>query len=61
MIRIRNPCIVLEDVASEGAYNANCPRAITSYWRDVWHNKRGRDPAQAGTQGHDAHATEASG
>jgi hypothetical protein len=64
MIHMRNPCIVLEDVVCEGAYNANCPRAITPYWREVWLNELDRDPArvsaQAGGQRHDAHATEAS-
>jgi hypothetical protein len=33
---MRNPCIVLEDVVCEGAYNANCPRSIYSFWREIW-------------------------
>lgn len=65
MIRMRNPCIVLEDVVCEGAYNANCPRAITPYWREVWLDKLDRDlapvPAHAGGQRHAVHVTEASG
>jgi hypothetical protein len=39
MLRMRNPCIVLDGVVCEGAYNANCPRAITPYWREVWLEK----------------------
>ena len=39
MIRMRNPCIVLEGLVCEGAYNANCPRAITPYWREIWLEK----------------------
>jgi hypothetical protein len=36
LLRMKNPCIVLEDVACEGAYNANCPRSIHSFWREIW-------------------------
>jgi hypothetical protein len=36
MLRMRNPCIVLEGVVCEGAYHASCPRAIPSYWREIW-------------------------
>ena len=39
MLEMRNPCIVLEDVVCEGAYNLNCPRAITPYWRELWLEK----------------------
>ncbi len=39
MIYMRNPCIVLEGVVCEGAYNANCPRSITPYWREAWLEK----------------------
>ncbi|MBO0870609.1 MAG: hypothetical protein J2P15_18800 [Micromonosporaceae bacterium] len=39
MLRMKNPCIVLEGVVCEGAYNANCPRSITPYWREVWLEK----------------------
>jgi hypothetical protein len=39
MLTMRNPCIVLEGVVCEGAYNANCPRAITPYWREIWLDK----------------------
>jgi hypothetical protein len=36
MLHMKSPCIVLESVICEGAYNANCPRAITPYWREIW-------------------------
>jgi hypothetical protein len=39
MLEMRNPCIVLENVVCEGAYNLNCPRAITPYWREIWLEK----------------------
>jgi hypothetical protein len=46
MLEMRNPCIVLENVVCEGAYNLNCPRAITPYWREIWLEKvdEGRPP-----------------
>ncbi len=36
MIYMKNPCIVLEGIVCEGAYNASCPRAIPTYWREIW-------------------------
>jgi hypothetical protein len=36
MLRMKNPCIVLEGIVCEGAHNANCPRAIPQYWREIW-------------------------
>jgi hypothetical protein len=36
MLHMKNPCIVLDGVVCEGAYSANCPRAITAYWREIW-------------------------
>ena len=36
---MRSPCIVLEDIVCEGAFNASCPRAITPYWREIWLEK----------------------
>ena len=32
---MKNPCIVLEDTVCEGACNANCPRSIYSFWREI--------------------------
>lgn len=36
MLRMKNPCIVLEGIVCAGVYNANCPRAIPQYWREIW-------------------------
>jgi hypothetical protein len=36
MIYMKSPCIVLEGVICEGAYNASCPRGIPAYWREIW-------------------------
>jgi hypothetical protein len=36
LLQMKNPCIVLEDVVCEGAYHANCPRSIYSFWREIW-------------------------
>lgn len=36
LLHMKNPCIVLEDTICAGAYNANCPRAIYSFWREIW-------------------------
>lgn len=36
MVHMRNPCIVLENLVCEGAYNSNCPRAWICFWREVW-------------------------
>lgn len=36
MLHMKNPCIVLENVVCEGVFSANCPRAITAYWRELW-------------------------
>jgi hypothetical protein len=36
LLQMKNPCIVLEDIVCEGAYNANCPRSIYAFWREIW-------------------------
>ena len=36
MLRMKNPCIVLENTVCEGAYNVNCPRSIYAFWREIW-------------------------
>jgi hypothetical protein len=36
LLRMKNPCIVLENIVCEGAYNANCPRSIYAFWREIW-------------------------
>jgi hypothetical protein len=48
MLNMRNPCIVLEGVVCEGAYNASCPRAIPPYFREIWLEKLDPQPGQAG-------------
>ena len=39
MLHMRSPCLVLEGLVCEGAFSANCPRAITPYWREIWLEK----------------------
>ena len=36
MMRLKNPCIMLEDVICAGAYHRYCPRGIYPYWREIW-------------------------
>lgn len=36
LLHMKNPCIVLEGTVCEGAYNANCPRSIYAFWREIW-------------------------
>ncbi len=36
MLRLKNPCIVLDDVTCSGAYHRLCPRGIYPYWREIW-------------------------
>ena len=36
MLTMKNPCIILEDIVCEGAFNANCPREFICWWREVW-------------------------
>ena len=33
---MKNPCIVLENLLCEGAYNGNCPRGWICFWREIW-------------------------
>jgi hypothetical protein len=39
MLHMRSPCIVLEGIICEGAFNSSCPRSITPYWREIWLEK----------------------
>ncbi len=39
MLHMRSPCLVLEGIICEGAFNASCPRSITPYWREIWLEK----------------------
>ena len=39
MMKMKNPCIILENVVCEGRYSECrmfCPRAIYPYWREIW-------------------------
>jgi hypothetical protein len=39
MLRMKQPCITLEGVVCAAEYSQGrllCPRAITSYWRELW-------------------------
>jgi hypothetical protein len=36
MMHLKNPCIVLDDVFCTSDYHRKCPRAIYSYWREIW-------------------------
>jgi hypothetical protein len=50
MIYMKQPCIMLEGVVCNGenaGCRLNCPRAIPSYWRELW-LERVDEPAAAG-------------
>jgi hypothetical protein len=50
MIYMKQPCIMLEGVICSGEYatcRLNCPRAIPSYWRELW-LERVSEPAASG-------------
>ncbi|MEU3167774.1 hypothetical protein [Streptosporangium sp. NPDC006930] len=36
MLRMKNPCIILDDVICAGAYNVSCPREFVPFWREIW-------------------------
>jgi hypothetical protein len=39
MLHMKQPCIMLDGVVCEAEYAShrlNCPRAIPSYWREIW-------------------------
>ncbi|MER5645328.1 hypothetical protein [Streptosporangium sp. NPDC002524] len=36
MLRMKNPCIILEGVVCAGAYNVSCPREFVPFWREIW-------------------------
>lgn len=39
MLYMKSPCLVLEGIICEGAFNVSCPRSITPYWREIWLEK----------------------
>jgi hypothetical protein len=36
MVRLRNPCIILEGVVCTADYHRLCPRSVYPYWREIW-------------------------
>jgi hypothetical protein len=36
LLRLKRPCIVLEDVTCRGEYHRCCPRADNPFWREIW-------------------------
>ena len=36
MVRLQNPCIVLEGVVCTADYHRLCPRGVYPYWREIW-------------------------
>ena len=36
MITMKQPCVRLEGIYCQGAYNNGCPRALPPYWREIW-------------------------
>jgi hypothetical protein len=36
MVRLRNPCIILDGVVCTADYHRLCPRSIYPYWREIW-------------------------
>lgn len=36
MLRMKSPCIILEDNYCAGAYSASCPREFVPFWREIW-------------------------
>ena len=36
MINMKTPCVILEDVTCAADFHRSCPRAIYSYWREIW-------------------------
>ena len=49
LIEIKSDCIILEGFVCSGDYYRFCPRAIYSYWREIW-LERVEDPAANGTR-----------
>jgi hypothetical protein len=48
MLNMKQPCIMLEGVVCHSQYNPsrlNCPRAIPSYWREIWLERVGNRQA----------------
>lgn len=42
MITLPGDCILLKSVVCTGRYHRYCPRAINSYWREIWLEREGQ-------------------
>ncbi len=50
---MKTPCIILDSVICEARYSDCryfCPRSIYSYWRELWLERVGPEPAKAGLE-----------
>jgi hypothetical protein len=36
MLKLKNPCIILQDVICTSDFHRLCPRGIYPYWREIW-------------------------
>lgn len=36
LLRMKNPCIILDQVVCGGVYKGNCPREYVAFWREIW-------------------------
>lgn len=36
MLKMKNPCIILDDIVCAGVYSGNCPREFVPFWREIW-------------------------
>ena len=43
MLTLPGDCILLKNVVCTGRYHRYCPRAINSYWREIWLQRAGRE------------------
>jgi hypothetical protein len=46
MVKIPNPCLILDGVTCSGYRSVDrmfCPRSIYPYWREVWLERAGTD------------------
>lgn len=36
LLRMKTPCVILDQVVCGGVYKGNCPREYTAFWREIW-------------------------
>jgi hypothetical protein len=44
LVRMRNPCLVLDGVVCDGHHHRFCPRGVDQYWREAWLRRQDPDP-----------------